>query len=140
MHFSSLILSLIFPALFANIVLAIPLDPRDSDNSGNAYTGTGGQAPGGSVDGSRGLINLFSGKYYYMRAVLNSNINIPEGNAGDGGDARSGSAMGRVSRAGGDNSGNAYTGAGGSATGGSVIGGDGGILDLFSGMSVCALL
>jgi hypothetical protein len=75
MHFASLILSLILPALFANIVLAIPLDPRDND--GNAYTGTGGQAPGGSVDGSYGLINLFSGERHYMRGVINSNLNIP---------------------------------------------------------------
>lgn len=35
----------------------------DQGNSGNAYTGVGGNSPGGSVNnGSPGLINLFSGK------------------------------------------------------------------------------
>lgn len=52
--------------------------------------------------------------------------------------------MSRVSREGGDNSGNAYTGTGGNAAGGSVTrtGSDGGpvILNLFSGTSDCALL
>jgi hypothetical protein len=68
MHSFSLILSLILPALF---VLAVPLDSREDSN---AYTGTGGQAPGGSVNDAGGLINLFSSKYHYMRLVPNQTL------------------------------------------------------------------
>ena len=63
MHYFSLILSLI---LYANIALTIPLN---SDN-GNAYTGVGGQSPGGSVNSGGAFIDILSSKYYYMRSSL----------------------------------------------------------------------
>lgn len=77
MHSFSLILSLILPALYANIVLAVPLDldSRDEGNA-NAYTGSGGQSPGGSVTNGGGLINVFSSKYHYMRLIPASDIDI----------------------------------------------------------------
>ncbi|KAF8226076.1 hypothetical protein L208DRAFT_1407592 [Tricholoma matsutake] len=68
MHSFSLILSLILPALYANIVLAIPLDSRET---GSSYSGAGGQSPGGSVY-DQGIVNVLSN------------------NAGDGGLASSG--------------------------------------------------
>ncbi|KAI0067899.1 hypothetical protein BV25DRAFT_887017 [Artomyces pyxidatus] len=62
-----------------------------------AYSGSGGKAPGGSVNSQPALINLISS---------------------DGGRAKSGSVRGRVERRG-----NAYSGPGGNAAGGSVYGG-----------------
>ena len=61
MHYFSLILSLI---LYANIALTIPV------NSDNAYTGAGGQSPGGSVNSGGAFIDILSSKYYYMRSSL----------------------------------------------------------------------
>lgn len=52
-----------------------------NETKGNANTGTGGQAPGGSVNGPHGLINIDSF------------------NAGDGGEADSGNALINVKRA-----------------------------------------
>jgi len=93
---------------------------RDSTANGNAYTGNGGQANGGNVncgdyDGLPALLNLFA----Y--------------NAGDGGDASSGNAIGGSRRSDSTANGNAYTGTGGQANGGSVNGDCGALINIFSG-------
>lgn len=72
MHSFSLILSLILPALYANIVLAIPLDSRET---GSSYSGAGGQSPGGSVY-DQGIVNVLSSEYHCMRLVPASEIDI----------------------------------------------------------------
>jgi hypothetical protein len=123
---------------------------RDSDSDtsiGNAQSGAGGQAPGGSVGGgrcqskSKALLDLFSRKWLaiaiHQRVCVNGLIFLD--NAGKGGDASSGFAIG-----GGDNAqggrgrtnsksiGNANSGPGGDASGGSVDGDDGALFNLFS--------
>jgi len=67
MHSFFLVLSLVLPTL----VLAVPLESHDN---GNAYSGAGGQAGGGSVSGNGGLLNINSSQCYYMRFVLVSDI------------------------------------------------------------------
>ncbi|KAI0307604.1 hypothetical protein B0F90DRAFT_1813053 [Multifurca ochricompacta] len=71
---------------------------KKRDDPPAAYSGKGGDAPGGSIQGDHALINVGSG------------------NGGDGGDAQSGSAYAHGPGA------KAYSGAGGNAGGGDVIG------------------
>ncbi|RDB29011.1 hypothetical protein Hypma_015260 [Hypsizygus marmoreus] len=120
MHSVALVLSVSLVAL--HTTLALPVD-----NSGNAYTGPGGLATGGSVNGDPrpGLLGALLG---------GGLINVGSNNAGDGGIASSGGIGGttpcsakfrrwfheRPAVPSNDNNGNAYTGPGGFAEGGSV--------------------
>ncbi|KAG6837127.1 hypothetical protein H0H93_014433 [Arthromyces matolae] len=102
----------------ATLVFNLPVD-----NSENAYSGKGGHASGGNVTHSDGKDKGFLG--------LGPLINYNSGNAGKGGAADSGGAIGGLGEmlspkfgrwAGGSNSGNAYSQDGGVADGGSVHG------------------
>ncbi|KAF9459479.1 hypothetical protein BDZ94DRAFT_1300543 [Collybia nuda] len=132
--FSSLRLALSLITVHIGLVLAIPIE----NNNANAYTGPGGQSPGGSVNGNpHGGDGLFGGS---LLSILSGIL----GNAGNGGPAYSGDAFGGKSdvspvwygRGGhgspGKNSGNAYTGAGGNSPGGSVNDVSPGLINLLS--------
>jgi len=55
MHpFSFIILPIV---LYANLILAIPLESRGEDGT---YSGAGGPAYGGSSNSAGGLLNIFS--------------------------------------------------------------------------------
>ncbi|KAF9480462.1 hypothetical protein BDN70DRAFT_877603 [Pholiota conissans] len=127
---TSLLTLILVVALSTLPAATIPLPLPDTDNQvNNAYSGTGGKASGGSVihstsTGGTGLtlLSLFSG------------------NAGNGGDAKSGAATtGGAVNVTGDSTGttnnvagNAYTGAGGTANGGDVDGPNSALIEIGS--------
>lgn len=87
---------------------------NERDSGAEAYTGAGGNASGGNVEGGGGLINLFSGAYRTLgRSIAPDRLSD---NGGDGGDASSGDAFafGEGAKA------KAYSGPGGNASGGSI--------------------
>ncbi|KAF8624899.1 hypothetical protein AX15_005767 [Amanita polypyramis BW_CC] len=99
-----------------------------STQNGNAYTGPGGQASGGSISMGAGNApaNRILGGLLAMPL-----INILSNNAGDGGDASSGDGLANLGHRGlhreqklsqSSSISNAYTGAAGNAMGGSVNG------------------
>ncbi|KAF8078362.1 hypothetical protein FPV67DRAFT_1663115 [Lyophyllum atratum] len=127
---TSLILTLTLIALHTTLTAAVPVH-----NSDNAYTEGGGHASGGDVDSDP--------LHGPLRGLLGGGlVDVLSHNAGDGGDADSGNALGGIpglnpkwmgwAHGGGDNNGNAYTGPGGKAPGGSVKGAKG-IISILSG-------
>ncbi|KII93425.1 hypothetical protein PLICRDRAFT_673196 [Plicaturopsis crispa FD-325 SS-3] len=143
--------TIIFTVLAASLQLAAaapwPLPRQIMVRGGDAYTGAGGKAPGGSVVGSSGG---FGSERTSGLGSTGGLVDLFSDNAGQGGDASSGPAgTGRrikfkgykaISSGGGSGGGggggsgsNAYTGVGGSAPGGSVDGKTGGLVELFSG-------
>ncbi|KAG6891410.1 hypothetical protein C0992_007189 [Termitomyces sp. T32_za158] len=125
----SLLLTLAVIALHSTLSSARPID-----NSGNAYGGKGGYASGGNVTYPEKEKNLLS-----SLGLGKALVNLKSGNAGHGGHADSGDALGglaptfgRWTGIGGSNSGNAYAKDGGNADGGSVQGTNDALLNIDS--------
>jgi hypothetical protein len=61
-------------------------------DDGNAYTGDGGYAPGGTVQAEPGILNILSSERLFSFVSMLSQLRHRSDNAGDGGKARSGVA------------------------------------------------
>lgn len=67
---------------------------ENTKSVGNAHSGAGGQAPGGSINGYDGaLINIDSCKRFSCQLCILYLTMVLVDNAGDGGDASSGEAV-----------------------------------------------
>ncbi|KAG1845489.1 hypothetical protein DFJ58DRAFT_800840 [Suillus subalutaceus] len=140
MHFYSTIIAL--TALTAGVRALPPRRVTPRNTIGNVMTGTGGLAPGGSVNGASTNCTDPLGLSLGLGCLLggSSVANIESNNAGAGGVGSSGSAaiqrVGskkfRTSKFKGVPAGNVSTGMGGLASGGSVNGVPGGLVNIGS--------
>ncbi|KAG2370172.1 hypothetical protein BDR07DRAFT_1386701 [Suillus spraguei] len=141
MHFYSTIIAL--TALTASVRALPPRRVTPRNTIGNVMTGTGGLAPGGSINGASTNCTTPLGLLLGCELGDGSVVNIGSNNAGAGGMGSSGSAaiqgVGskkfRTSKFKGVKGvpvGNLSTGMGGSAPGGSVSGVPGGLVNIGS--------
>ncbi|KAH7921956.1 hypothetical protein BV22DRAFT_1049243 [Leucogyrophana mollusca] len=139
MYPSTVVLALVIAALNANVA-ALPTHSMAARNDrGSAFTGAGGQAPGGSVSKPPNPDCTEGGSLLRLRDLgcLGNIIAMGSGNGGAGGLATSGASQGGVKGGHGTSAkvssgpaGDAYSGVGGGAPGGSVS--SDGLIDLFS--------